>query len=207
MNPSIAADFAGKSPKIIVLDDDGAARRMTAIRFVRRGYKVFECGSKAEFSDIWKPGLFDLIVADWQLAQNEDEHGDKVLEEVREHDWDVPFVLVSGRLDDDDRRAQVLEGLLNRGGASFITRGEGAIEQVCEQGEQLMERRDNTLLKVLLSLRDAAENGLSIQTSSGSISAAEQVAELVSKPNVSHDALRPISTFKSRAALKTKFGE
>lgn len=202
MKDSVAKEFGGARPRVIVLDDDDNARRMAAIKLERRGFAVTSCESKPAFEGVWKPGMFDLIVADWQLAQSPLEHGDKVLMWVRERDWDVPFILISGRLEDDHQKAPILSVLLNNGSARFVTRGdEGFFNTVCDQGEELLERRDMTLLKVLLALRPAADEGVSISTSSGEMSALDHIAGLVSLPKAAHDALRPISRFRTKAAL------
>jgi DNA-binding response OmpR family regulator len=74
---------------------------MTARRLRGRGFEVLECASPKEFLHNWKPGTVDVIVADWELSADKGEFGDRVLERVREQDWDVPFVMVSGKLDED----------------------------------------------------------------------------------------------------------
>jgi len=200
MRESISQEFASHKPKAVVLDDNAHARRMTARRLRGRGFQVQECGSVEEFQKIWRPGMADVIVADWQLADDEKKHGDKVLIDVRRKDWDVPFVLVSGKLSEDLNRARVLQALLDEGGARFVKRGENGIKRICDDAEDLIERRDSTLLKVILSLRAGAEAGLTVRTSSGEKSLVDQLAELLRKPKDSHDVLRPVSLVRSKRA-------
>ncbi len=200
MKGSVSDDFDGRQPKAIVLDDHRLSRQSISRRLRGQGFHVEECASVDEFLAVWWPGMYDLIVADWQLSARLSIYGDKVLEEVRRRDWDVPFVLVSGKLDEAeaDRRASVFQGLLHQHNAGFVVRGEDGIDKVYEEATRLLERRDTTLLSIILDLRDAAEKGVVIKTTSGDLPVKEQLAELVADPEFSHDALRPLS--KARGA-------
>jgi hypothetical protein len=143
--------------------------------------------------------MFDLIVADWQLSERD--HGDDMLARVRLKDWDVPFVLVSGKLDEDEMRVKVLEVLLEHGGARFVARGSHGIEKACEEGESLIERRDLTLLKVVLGLRQGALEGAAIQSSGGTIPMKQQLAQLVAAPAEGHKVLGAVTSLRSRKFL------
>jgi hypothetical protein len=133
-----------------------------------------------------------VIVSDWDLSNRADENGDAVLKSVREKDWDVPFVLVSGKLGEASDRASVLETLLDNGGAGFVERGEG-ISRTCDLAEDLIERRDLALLKTLLTLRAGALANKTVPTSSGAVSVRKELAALVSKPSTSHNVSRPLA--------------
>ena len=198
MRASIKKEFGDSRPRAIVLDDSASARSMTAGRLRKRGFEVVECGKVVDFLAAWKPGLFDVVIADWDLSHDKSEHGDRVLEGVRKRDWDVPFVLVSGKLDQSAERARVLQDLLQSGGARFVQRGDNGIKRACDSAEDLIERRDLMLLKIILSLRPAALSNQKIVTSSGKESVQEQLETLVSKPKASHNAERPIA--RARAA-------
>jgi hypothetical protein len=138
--------------------------------------------------------MFDLIVADWQLSDDVAEHGDKVLEEVRRRDWDVPFVLISGKLDEHGDRPAVLQALLEQGQARFVQRGDDGFDKVSEEAASLLERRDATLLNVILALRDAADAEASFQTTQGGrLKVREQLADLVASPDATRESLRPLS--------------
>lgn len=199
MKKEIKNEFGARKPRAIVLDDHPTSRTMTARALRKRGFVVEEVDSFKEFERVWKPGMVDLVVADWQLSERD--HGDIVLKNVRKRDWDVPFVLVSGKLGEDERRVKVLEVLLKHGAARFVTRGSGGIAKACDEGEDLIERRDLTLLKTILALREAALNGQVIQSSNGPVSVAAQLAELVAEPKSSHEALGSVSKIRSDRAL------
>jgi CheY-like chemotaxis protein len=198
MRKSIRKEFGERRPRAIVLDDNARARKMTARQLRGRGFEVVECKDLSEFLRDWRPGTIDVIVADWQLSNDDAEFGDKVLWRVRQRDWDVPFVLVSGKLDQGAERAPVLEALLQSGGARFVKRGTNGIRVACDGAEALIERRDLALLKVILSLRDGALSGATIQTTSGARSVGDILEEIVSKPQASHDAERPIAQARGK---------
>jgi CheY-like chemotaxis protein len=198
MRKSIRQEFGQQAPRAIVLDDSVRARKMTARKLRGRGFQVVECANSADFRQAWKPGTVDVIISDWDLTHNEHEEGDKILEEVRQRDWDVPFVLISGKLGQAGQRAGVLERLLDNGSARFVQRGDGGIQEACNVAEDLIERRDLALLKVILGLRPAAMEGVAIPTSSGEVLAERMLEELVSLPAKSHDAERPLAFARSK---------
>jgi DNA-binding NtrC family response regulator len=204
MRESITLEFGDQRPRAIVLDDNANARRSTSRRLEREGFEVIECASADQFFKEWIPGTVDVIVSDWELSNKEEEGGDQVLASVRERDWDVPFVLISGKLDQASQRAEILENLLDSGNARFVERGDGAIQKACEAAEELIERRDLALLKVILALRPAALRSLSVPTSSGQVTARDQLAELVSQPTRSHEAGRPLAAARSKRALEAE---
>jgi CheY-like chemotaxis protein len=193
MKSAIKREFGPARPRAAVIDDEPNALRMTARALRRRGFGVEEFNNPSDFLRGWLPGTVDVIVADWELTSNHQDDGDRLLEQVRLRDWDVSFVLVSGKLGDAQARAGVLARLLESGSARFVTRGDEGIERSCAEAEALLERRDLALLKVILSLRDGALQGAALQTSSGMRAAARILEEVVSKPSVSHDAERPVA--------------
>lgn len=193
MRQSILKEFGARKPRAIVLDDNSNARRMTARQLRNRGFDTIECATADEFLDLWKPGTVDVVIADWRLSNDPKEFGDKILEAVRKRDWDVPFVLVSGQLGEDTERIRVLQRLLERGGAAFVQRGDKGIWKACESAEDLIERRDLALLKLILPLRVGALQGARIKTSRGEQSVAKLLESIVSKPRASHDAERPVA--------------
>jgi hypothetical protein len=143
------------------------------------------------------PGTVDVIVSDWELSHAPDEHGDRILDWVRRRDWDVPFVLISGKLGDAGSRAEVLQRLLENGSAGFVTRGDGGISKACSLAEDLIERRDLSLLKTILALRPGALADESIPATSGTIRARKMLEDLVSDPRQSHNVSRPIAAAHS----------
>jgi CheY-like chemotaxis protein len=191
MKRSVVREFRGSRPRAIVLDDHNGARKMTTRRLRSFGFEVVPCRSVDEFRAAWSPGLFDVIVADWELSATD--YGDQVLADVRDRDWDVPFVLVSGKLQDKGDRVEVLEHLLASGGARFIVRGDASIETACREAEALIERRDLALLKVILALRPAALAGEAVQTPSGPHPVAKLLEQVVARPTRSHRVERSIA--------------
>jgi hypothetical protein len=170
---------------------------MTARKLKSRGFEVQQYDNVRDFRVAWKPGMVDVIIADWDLSSKAAESGDNVLAEVRQRDWDVPFVLISGKLDEDGQRANVLAKLLANGSARFVGRGpdgeQDGIAKACDEAEDLIERRDLALLKVILSLRPAALASESVPTTAGTRSVEELLAEAVVKPAKSHDFERPVA--------------
>lgn len=201
MRESLAKEYGSQLPRAIVLDDDQKARAIMTRALQRTGFEVAKCKSFADFRDVWKPGMADVIVADWQLSHIPEEHGDRVLEWVRSRDWDVSFVLISGRLGEAEPRVEVVEKLLESGGAAFVPRGESGFEMACEKAQDLIERRDMSLLKSILLFRKAADEGVTLSTSSGETTAEEFLAELVVQPDRTHNFLRPVSSSRGKDAV------
>jgi len=193
MRPSILREFGELKPRAIVIDDDQNAGRMTARQMENRGFDVIQLKNMQEFDEVWRPGLYDVIIADWDLSGAPTEHGDHVLENVRKRDWDVPFVLVSGRLDEANNRASVLARLLENGNARFVTRGYDGIRRTCDEAEELIERRDQALLKLVLSMRRAALDDVAVPTTNGQRRVRDVLAETVLKPETSKSYGRPIA--------------
>lgn len=199
MRNSIKKEFGLQKPRAIVLDDSSRARRMTARRLQSAGFQVTECSSIADFESNWIPGTVDVIVSDWDLSHGTGGTGESVLLLVRKRDWDVPFVLVSGKLDEAGPRASVLASLLGSGAARFVKRGSDGIRSACEAAEELIERRDLALMKLVLAMRPLALRNESIVTTTGPMSARDALAEIVSQPSHSHNASRPIAAARAKA--------
>jgi CheY-like chemotaxis protein len=197
----VAAEFKGFIPRAIVLDDHNGSRKATASLLRERGFEVIECETVEEFNRQWAPGMVDLIVADWQL---DTDRGDQVLAEVRMRDWDVPLVLVSGKLNEDEFRVKVLEVLLELGGSRFVARGENGIDDACNEGEALIERRDMTLLRVVLSLRQGALANATMNSSNGPISFKDELARLVAAPAEIHKSLNELTALRSSRVLERR---
>jgi len=195
---SILKEFGDRRPVAIVLDDNARARVMTGRQLRKRGFETIECANSDEFLATWKPGTADVVIADWHLSNDPRKFGDRMLKAVRKRDWDVPFVLVSGRLDEDTERARILQYLLKSGGATFVQRGDGGIKKACDSAEDLIERRDVALLKLILGLRSGALQDERIKTSTGEQSVAKLLESIVSNPKASHYAERPLAKNRSR---------
>ena len=191
MSKVILKEFGKTKPRAIVLDDEDRVRLTMASELQSEGFEVIECADLAKFETEWAPGMFDLIVADWDLSQLV--HGDEVLRAIRERDWDVPFILVSGRLNEDDKKSEVFGSMLSQGSCDFVERGDDAIARICEKAFQLLEKRDLALLRLILRFRSGAIRDLKIQSSSGPVGGKEILAELVRDPASSHDGEGPLA--------------
>ena len=191
MAESRMREFMSAAPRAIVLDDARKALAMAAEALTAAGFDVSECETVDQFFEVWQPGMFDVLVADWDLTTGQ--KGDEVLEKVRERDWDVPFVLISGRLEEARERTPVLGNLLESGSARFVERGEDGFEKICTEAISLIARRDLALLRMILKLRVAALEGQTVATSSGEMPVHELLAELVRDPISSDDSDGPIA--------------
>jgi CheY-like chemotaxis protein len=195
VRPSLMSEYGNQRPRALVLDDDDTSSRMLRAVLEPRGFDVQNCKNHAEFRKTWAPGFFDVIIADWHLAK--DMRGERVLREVRERDWDVPFVLISGRLEEANIRSQVLQELLERGQAMFVRRGaeSGAdgYTLACDAAEALLERRDASVVRTILSLRPAALRNDELPASSGTVSARAQLEEVVKSSAAALWAARPLA--------------
>lgn len=191
MNDAISKEFGEHTPRAIVLDDDENMRKSLERRLRRDGFHVETFGEISGFLTSWKPGLADVILADWDLSANE--KGDGVLFQVRQLDWSVPFVLISGKLGEDEKRLAVFGRLLEGGAAKFVQRGKDGMEKASAAAQSLLLRRDQALQKIVLSYRKAALAGAVVRTTSGEVSALDMLAEAVRTEESSHDLDRPIA--------------
>ena len=79
-------------PRIVLADDHNELRELLALRLRARGYDVHEASNGHELFEALrrKP---DLIISDLQMPGLS---GIQVLERLRETDWTVPFILMTG---------------------------------------------------------------------------------------------------------------
>lgn len=183
--------FINSKPRVLILDDSDISRRRLNRSFRNIGFETEVCSTVEEFDALWSPGMFDVIVADWDLAETS--NGDEVLVSVRQKDWDVPFVLISGQLEENTKRSDVLLRLLSSSGSRFVERGDDGFEKVCEAAIELIGRRDLVLLKLILKFRRQALAGHSIETTSGAIPVKTLLAEIVKDTNVSFNTEEPLA--------------
>jgi len=82
--------------KVLLVDDDTAVRNALRRVLERRGYRVFACGSGSEALEHLAAGGYDAMVSDVRMPGMS---GLKLLRAVREHDLDLPVILVTGNPD------------------------------------------------------------------------------------------------------------
>jgi EAL domain-containing protein (putative c-di-GMP-specific phosphodiesterase class I) len=79
--------------KVLLVDDDDAVRNAFRRVLESRGYQVFACCSGAEALECLASGGYDAMVSDVRMPGMS---GLKLLRAVREHDLDLPVILVTG---------------------------------------------------------------------------------------------------------------
>ncbi len=82
--------------RILLVDDDPAVLRVTAWRLERMGHLVVACASGSTALKALGKQVFDVMLSDIQMPGIS---GLKLLRAVREHDLDLPVVLVTGNPD------------------------------------------------------------------------------------------------------------
>lgn len=82
--------------KVLLVDDDAAVRNALRRVLEHRGYNVFACSSGAEALEQLANGDYDAMVSDVRMPGMS---GLKLLRAVREHDLDLPVILVTGNPD------------------------------------------------------------------------------------------------------------
>ena len=103
----VRAPSSAVKAKVLLVDDDDAVR--TAFRRVleARGYSVLACRSGREALERLDGGGFDAMVSDVRMPGMS---GLNLLRAVREHDLDLPVILVTGNPDLDSATAAVEYG-------------------------------------------------------------------------------------------------
>ncbi len=82
--------------KVLLVDDDDAVRNAFRRVLESRGYQVFACRSGSEALQRLAAGGFDAMVSDVRMPGMS---GLTLLRAVREHDLDLPVILVTGNPD------------------------------------------------------------------------------------------------------------
>jgi EAL domain-containing protein (putative c-di-GMP-specific phosphodiesterase class I) len=85
--------LAPEKTRILLVDDDAAVLRVIQKRLERAGYHVVACGGGAEALEVLANEAFDVMISDIQMPGLS---GLALLRAVREHDLDLPVVLVTG---------------------------------------------------------------------------------------------------------------
>jgi EAL domain-containing protein (putative c-di-GMP-specific phosphodiesterase class I) len=87
---------ATSETKVLLVDDDSAVRNALRRILETRGYRVLACANGGEALEQLALGGFDAMVSDVRMPGM---NGLKLLRAVREHDLDLPVILVTGNPD------------------------------------------------------------------------------------------------------------
>jgi DNA-binding response OmpR family regulator/anti-sigma regulatory factor (Ser/Thr protein kinase) len=97
---------------ILYVEDDQAMREAVASSLSRRFEKVYICSSAEEALDIFKKYYIDMILTDYVLPGIS---GIELIAAVRQKNWDLPIVLITGYAD-----ADFLMEAINLGVTQFV---------------------------------------------------------------------------------------
>ena len=103
--------MAGRT--VLVVEDDNDIREMLVFSLQRAGYSVIEAEDAEQALEKLGSILPDIILVDWMLPGME---GQEICRRVREES-DVPIIMVTARVEEDDR----LEGL-DLGADDYLTK-------------------------------------------------------------------------------------
>jgi len=101
------ASTAEARASILVVDDDAAVLKVTRRRLERGGHRVVACSSGREALEKLTRETFDAMVSDVRMPGM---NGMELLRAVREHDLDLPVLLVTGDPALDSATAAVAYG-------------------------------------------------------------------------------------------------
>jgi EAL domain-containing protein (putative c-di-GMP-specific phosphodiesterase class I) len=96
LHTSVEVQTLHSETKVLLVDDDTAVRNALRRVLERRGYRVFACSSGGEALEHLAAGGYDAMVSDVRMPGMS---GLKLLRAVREHDLDLPVILVTGNPD------------------------------------------------------------------------------------------------------------
>ena len=98
MGPPEQASLGKVSGRVLLVDDNGALRRVFGRALTRAGYAVVEVSNGAEAMTLVPEGEFDVVVSDVRMP---DMDGVELLMAIHERDADLPVLLISGDPDLD----------------------------------------------------------------------------------------------------------
>jgi EAL domain-containing protein (putative c-di-GMP-specific phosphodiesterase class I) len=96
VGPVARVPSSATKAKVLLVDDDDAVRNAFRRVLENRGYEVFACRSGSEALECLAEGGYDAMVSDVRMPGMS---GLKLLRAVREHDLDLPVILVTGNPD------------------------------------------------------------------------------------------------------------
>ena len=99
MEPSSSTETTASQPRVLVVDDDPAMRKLIADSLVEHAFRVSAAANGAEMAQAMAQHPVDLIVLDLRL-QGED--GMELARKLRQESQ-IPIVMVTGRSEEVDR--------------------------------------------------------------------------------------------------------
>lgn len=81
---------------ILIVDDEQGMREVLAEDLTYEGYTIHTAHSGKSGSELFKKHQFDLIISDLKMPDGD---GRYLLREVRKMNLDIPFIIVSGFLE------------------------------------------------------------------------------------------------------------
>jgi len=83
---------------VLCVDDEEELCAISSVFLTRKGFSVTTCQSGKEALDLLSKTSFDVIVSDYQMPVM---NGIELLSEVRKRYGEIPFVLFTGKINDD----------------------------------------------------------------------------------------------------------
>src|SRR5262245_36686201 len=136
---------------VLVVDDDGAIRRLLGSILARRQHRVVEAATGAAAMDVLARQAFDVALVDILLP---DHSGLAVLRWAREAEIDTEFVVLTGQAD-----VETAVEAMRAGAYDFVTKpwkNAELLEVVAKAAEKKSLRRENVALKEMLVRREGA---------------------------------------------------
>lgn len=178
--------------QVLLVEDDPATRKKLERRLKKSGFDVKPTASYAEAFAAFKAGFFDVVIADWDLDPDSKKKGDALFQALRKRDWEVPLILVSGKLTEEWKRARTLQEVISLGPARFVEAGEG-YEPILEAVRELLARRDLLIRNIVDRLRRAQAHGDVVETTAGSRTPEQILADLLKVSAWKDKTLSPIA--------------
>ena len=120
----------GEEERVLYVDDDDVMGLLAERLLTRMGYRVTYCQdpTQAAYAVREQPDAFDLVISDYNMPKMS---GLALAKSLRALRPDLPVVITSGHLSDEDRRALTLAGV-----RAFV-RKENTLEELGPTAEQL----------------------------------------------------------------------
>jgi DNA-binding response OmpR family regulator len=174
---------------VLLVDDDKRTSTLLARRLRTLRFEVHQADSFDSAIECFNAGFVDIVIADWDLEADHKKRGDALFEALRSRDWEVPLVLVSGKMTLDKERASTLAHVLQCGSAAFVERGQG-FDKIIAAARDLLSRRDVALTGVIHKLRSTSA---SIPTTDGRLTSKKILADLLTDKDWKDGTLGPLA--------------